>query len=719
MRLLPAVAVLLSATALSGEPFTCGTSVENSRDVRAAGEFVQLRQALRAGKGTAPTALANNVFTIRADDTNAPYGRPFDLAGKTVELTPAGEDAFTARVRPVEWTADRGQPLNGGATRSWNLSRPFTIFGRQVGTLYVTDRNSIHLDPPQLPGGRQIGDWELTSFRQPVISPFFLTDTGRTWINPTIHVRETSDSLLVTWESPGRLAVQAAILADGRIRFSYNIMTLPSGGLIVTSGTEGWRNVRTPLVNAADAAGDVSGSIPQGLRRMLDIESVTINRLSDLDLAEVRIQLAEAPEFARIPANRSVAWQIVAGESAFSPAAARVVMTSSGPQLRATIPVFGGTSSSPAASLEGRTLVVRLPDSFLEAAPRVTVVSRSDNGGTADVVAAQTLTLPAPSRRMNADLSAADGTTLRMPVIEAFTLAVLVPTRIWDQLHADHALREDEVDAVAIYQNFHTDIRLYAGAYALSGNPGVSGISPGDEGTAGTPREPALLHMNHLDVWREDLDASHVLLHELGHRWLYFVQIMENGRPEYSLNPASAHPAQFVHTPAAFNVHAPDDASAMGGSTFTDHQNGTFTSGSGTHNGYSWLDLYLMGLAAPEEVSPFFYIANSNPRLEDAYYAPAHTTVTGSRRNVTLQQVTGAVGPRLPAYPQTQRSFKVAFVLLTDGEPAPAQLERMQALRQLMARDFATATGGRASLTTDFGTPEPPPSGPRRRSIRH
>ena len=717
MRLLT-VAVLLSATTLAAEPFTCGTSIENSRDVAAAGEFVQLRQALRAGKGSAPPTLANNVFVVRADDTNAPYGRSFDLAGKTVELTPAGEDAFSARVVPVEWSEDRGRELTGGATRPWNLARPFTIFGREVRTLYVTDRNSIHLDLPQLPTGRQIGDWELTSFRQAVISPFFLTDTLRRWINPTIHVREADDSLLVTWESAGRLAVQAALLADGRIRLSYKVMTLPSGGVVVTNGAEAWRNVRTPLVQAADATGDVSGGISQGLRRMLDIESVTINRLSDVDLAEVRIQLAEAPEHGRIAGNGSVAWHVVAGENAFSSAAARVVLTSSGSQLRATIPVFGGTTSSPAASLEGRTLVVRLPDSFLEAASRVTVVSRGDNGGTADVVASQALALPAPARRMNADLSASDGATLHMPVVEAFTLAVLVPTRVWDQLHAEHALREDQVDAVAIYQNFNTDIRLYAGAYASGGNAGASGISPGDAGAAGSPKEPTLLHMNHLNVWSQDIDAAHVLLHELGHRWLYFVQIMENGKPEYSLNPASAHPAQFVHTPAAFNVHAPDDASVMGGSSFTDNHNGTFTSGSGTHNGFSWLDLYLMGLAAPEEVAPFFYIADSDPRLEDAYYAPADTTVTGTRRNVTLQQVIGAIGPRLPAYPQTQRSFKVAFVLLSEGEPTVEQLARMEVLRFLMARDFSVATGGRASITTDFAPPEPPPSGPRRRSVR-
>jgi hypothetical protein len=719
MRHTAAVAVLLLAISLSAEPFTCGTSIDNSHDVAAAGELVQLRQARRAGKGSAPVSLVDSVFVVRADETNAPYGRAFDLAGKTVELTPAGEDAFTVSTGPLAWADDRGQQLTGGATRTWSLAQPFTVFGREVRTLYVTDRNSIHLDPPQLPTGRQIGDWELASFGQAVISPFFLTDTLRTWINPVIYVRETGDSLLVTWESGSRLLVQAAIFANGRIRFSYSKMTLPSGGVLVTSGKEAWRNVRTPLVETTDALGDVGGGTSEGLRRMLDIESVSVNRLSDLDLTEVRILLAEAPVYSRISAGGSVSWNVVAGESPVSLAAARVIMTSSGPQLRATIPVFGGTTASPAAAMEGRTLVVRLPDSFLEAAPRITVVSRNDGAATADVVATQSLALPAPARLVNADLSAAAGATLRMPVVEAFTLAVLLPQTVWEQVRLAHSLRGEEIDAVAVYQNFTTDIMLFAGAYATGGNAGASGIRPFDSGASGSPKEPTLLHMNRMDIWADDRDAAHVLLHELGHRWLYFIQIMENGAATHALNPASAHPAQFVHTPAAFNVMADDDASVMGGSNFRDNRNGTFTSGSGTHNGYSWLDLYLMGLASPQEVQPFFYIANSNPRLDDAYYAPADTTVSGTRRSVNLQQVVDAVGPRLPAYPQTQKQFRVAFVLVSNVEPPLDQLARMAALRHLLTRDFAVATGGRASVTTDFVAPVPPPTGPRRRSIRH
>jgi hypothetical protein len=720
MRLSLAVAVLLWSISALSQPFECGTTAEHEQFVRASAEFLELRAARMAAKGVPESnaALSNNIFIVRADDTNTPYRRPFDLQSKTLELTPAGEDTFTARVGSLHWDGNLGRELIGGESRAWNLANPFTIFGREVRTLYVTERTSIHLDAPKLPTGRQFGDYELASFEQAVIAPLMLTDLLRQRADPSIHVRESGDSLLVTWMSGTEYAVQAAIFADGRIRLSYLNVGLPAGGVLVTSGAEGWREQRTPLVEVTDPVGDILAETPERLRGMLDIESVTINRLADLDLAEVRITLAEAPDFHHVPIDSWVTWNVVAGDDPASQVAARVVLYGTGTDLRVTIPVFSGSTDSPAAAVEGRTLIVRLPDEFLQVAAHVTVAARVENERNIDVVASRPLVLPEPARRMRTDLSAADGATLRMPVVEAFTMPVLAPQRVWDQIRYDYGLDGENVDAVAIYQTFPTDIQLYAGAYAVVGNPGASGIRVGDETSAGTSKVPSLLHMNQLNLGRSDRSDSHVLLHEFGHRWLYFFMLMENGAPRFALNPLRQHPAQFVHTPAAFNVHANDDASAMGGGTFRDLGNGSFTSGSATHNGYSWLDLYLMGLAAPEEVAPFYYIANSNPKLADAYYAPRNTTVRGTRKNVTVQQVIDATGPRRPGYAESQKQFRVAFVLLTEGEPSESQLNRMNALRDLMARDFQTATGGRATIATTFTAPPVAPSGPRRRAIR-
>src|SRR5207244_1167251 len=126
----------------------------------------------------------------------------------------------------------------------------------------------------------------------------------------------------------------------------------------------------------------------------------------------------------------------------------------------------------------------------------------------------------------------------------------------------------------------------------------------------------------------------------------------ENGIRTNVLNPKTAHPAQYVDTRAAFSVYTQSDASVMGGATFTDNQNGTFSTPPAAFAwSYSWLDLYLMGLAAPEEVPPFFYLTNSSPILGLEYNPPANQNYSATRKDVTLTNVVNAMGARKPAFP--------------------------------------------------------------------
>ena len=720
MRLSIAVAVLIAAFNLAAdETFQCGTTEENDQHVRAMTEVARMRAERMSSKGEpqANAVLRDNLFLLAADDTNTPYRRPLDLSRKSLHFTPAGEESYQVRVAAMEWIGDSGKPLPGNGTRIWRLAKPFNIFGRSATQLYVTDVGSVHLDTPKLPGARQYGDFELAAFQQAVIAPLLLAEPVSSNLPLQVQVRETATDLLVTWHLQGAYAVQALISADGSFRFTYDqVARVDTAGVLLTSGDESWRGDRRPLFEVSDAANDATG-VADDLRRMLDIESVAASRLSDADIVEFRITLAEAPDYQRVGRSSWIGYNIVLGEDANKNAAVRAVLYGNGPEFRLAVPVFGGASANPAVTLDGRTLIIRLPDHVLDVTSVVTIASRLEAKDAADVVSAQRLALPSPARRLHADLSAADGATLRLPILEAFTLPVLNPARVWDQVRWTHTLGEADVDAVAIYQTFPTDLILYAGAYATYANAGASGIRSGDAHALTTPKKPTLLHMNRLSLPGNDRSASHVLLHEFGHRWLFHFQLAENGTTRYVLNPLRAHPAQWVHTRAAFNVHAGDDASAMGGSSFTDNGDGSFTSGSGAHFGYSWLDLYLMGLASPNEVQPFFYIANSNPVLGDAYYAPRQLTVRGERRNVHVQQVIDGTGPRLPAYPNAQTRFKVAFVLLSDREPTAAEIERTRALRGILERDFRTATGGRGEISTAFAA-APPASGPRRRVVR-
>jgi len=74
------------------------------------------------------------------------------------------------------------------------------------------------------------------------------------------------------------------------------------------------------------------------------------------------------------------------------------------------------------------------------------------------------------------------------------------------------------------------------------------------------------------------------------------------------------------------------------------------------------------------------------------------------------------MGPRTPAYPDTQRTFRVAFVLLAPPErPAPeGEVALVEQYRSLLEANFPTATGGRASIAAVDASTQPP----RRRAMR-
>jgi hypothetical protein len=179
---------------------------------------------------------------------------------------------------------------------------------------------------------------------------------------------------------------------------------------------------------------------------------------------------------------------------------------------------------------------------------------------------------------------------------------------------------------------------------------------------------------------------------------------------------ADAHPAPYVNTAVAYPVGGPRDSSMMGGGNFADLGDGTFATGDlGTADGYSAHELYLMGLMAPEEVQPWFYLADTNPPLGQIPWAPEEIIVSGKRKEVRMQQIVDAIGPRLPAYDGTQKTFRVVYVIL-ERPGAPVTESEVRTVSGYIAafeRRFAVATGGRGAiappvargaLDADFGT---------------
>src|SRR6185369_15915826 len=169
------------------------------------------------------------------------------------------------------------------------------------------------------------------------------------------------------------------------------------------------------------------------------------------------------------------------------------------------------------------------------------------------------ISLAPPQRIITQDLSAIDdGTSLELPIAEPFTLPVLNPSTVWTILKSRYPVSDNDIDAIAVYQSFYTDIIFYAGAYSASGNPQVDGIATASTtyGSSAAKRTN-VMHLNTLGYGWNSTDelSSHVIMHEFGHRWLYFIRIKEGDSVTSVLNPVSAHPAQYISTPAAFPVY--------------------------------------------------------------------------------------------------------------------------------------------------------------------
>ena len=122
---------------------------------------------------------------------------------------------------------------------------------------------------------------------------------------------------------------------------------------------------------------------------------------------------------------------------------------------------------------------------------------------------------------------------------------------------------------------------------------------------------------------------------------------------------------------------------------------------------YSPLDQYAMGLRSAAEVPPFFYVeGGDNFRPNRGYKlssAPeAGVSFTGERRQVRIEDVIAAMGPRRPDASEAPRTFRQAYVLVADPV-APVSEARHAAVARIRARFerfYVEATDGRGAVFT-------------------
>lgn len=708
--------------------FRCGTvpdieEVAAARHNWAVERAALMPQIAATASAGASVRLDRGIIVMETNPVTALFDRPFDLENRTVTLTRAADAGYSASVGPLEYDTDAGDLFhrfeNTGES-DWHY-RPYTISGfnfpfgsRSVGEIFISAHHHLGVESPMSAGFDQFHLLEALSVDHPVIAPLAqtLASPARNLVPPEVFIKETGDALTITWRTPQpsyfAVDLQLKVTSAGDLTFSYrNVERAAWGTLLVSTGEEPWRNSRAAIGSFGDTSGDVDSRSPSSLLEMLDVVSVTLERIGETGLLEARIRTRG--EIDRAQLDVPIFVDLLMGEAVgeirdrYS-----VDIRASGLDFVRNSAVYSRGSN--AVAIEGDVIVVRmLQDELLTVGPDLwlgVLIRPASQPFNADV-ASGILTLGAPTGASSLRFSTlASPVRVTGPLVETFTLPAVNTEGVFEQLRSAYPIDPSSLDGVAIYQDHPSDIIFYAGAYATRGNPGVDGISP--VGGTAVPRAPTIMHMNLYDYgWnaRPEISGS-VLNHEFGHRWLYFFSIMEDGVRSQRLNPFGAHPAQYVHTAAAFPVVGPGDASTMGGSNFKVNGDGTFSTPDVVgYFGYSWHELYLMGLASPEEVPPWFYIADTDPALGLQYTPPPGTTVSGTKRDVVIDQVIESMGPRRPSAAESQRHFRVLFVLLTrpGSEPSPEIIDAMVQHRLGFESVFNRATGGRGHVSTSFG----------------
>ena len=142
----------------------------------------------------------------------------------------------------------------------------------------------------------------------------------------------------------------------------------------------------------------------------------------------------------------------------------------------------------------------------------------------------------------------------------------------------------------------------------------------------------------------------------------------------------------------------------MGGGVWQDNYDGTFTQLDDDYyvpaTGWSYLDLYLMGMIAPSEVPDFFILRNLQRVGTDPN---GHGIFKGDRTRVTINDVIAAEGPRTPDVDHAQKHFNTGMVLVVEhgNEPSQKLIDAVNGIAPRWVDYWDTTTGHRSTLTTN------------------
>ncbi len=184
-----------------------------------------------------------------------------------------------------------------------------------------------------------------------------------------------------------------------------------------------------------------------------------------------------------------------------------------------------------------------------------------------------------------------------------------------------------------------------------------------------------------------------LLGHEAGHLFLALASVrVGDSRPMLG--------AQNAHWSFNFN----SEASLLEGNRIADRgPDAEFRYlTTGTVEGYSPLDQYLMGLRPPEDVPPMFAVFPSS--MNSTRLPEKGVLLNGSRLDISMGGIIAAEGPRVPDHTIAQSRFRFAFILITaeGSEPSAEAIEQLETYRNEFEPYFNRVSDGRAWADTSI-----------------
>jgi len=672
----------------------------------------QDRQA--PGHSIGKVSTHGDLILLTLDDGALGKANLFDLAGRTLRFTP---DTGGYRIEnvPLDWDADFGSELTTAQAPLHKFAFPFS--GKQWDSVSIGLTGSIAFGPPAAgPGagrggfGGRGGGVSVDRFAQ-------LQEAGRTLINTvpaicvffkprmsgTRHWKELDDRVIITWSlteptggiqdftwTPTVNRFQAVLRKDGSIQMSYDKLA------------------------ARDAVVGVYPLVTGGVEK--ELASLKNWKLSAVDGLFLKVTVPSRPagEPIRLSFRGKQAhavWTVRAGRGSR--------YFASGP----------GVLPSVAASADNLSIQGTLPPGFREG-DQITVSLDDSPGETVKLAGIRSAELDLSSvRRQDGPFPLAFESFhyLSLPNHRDLTCTVI------------QALG-DKFDFLAYYSDFRVDNQEAGtpsnGPLGAVGGAvtGIGAEQRGLESYCSQGRfqwqfiQPVYVGSNQMQerppegltdnnthnvaaythqVGERSPDgkippydyALSQIGHEMGHRWAAFVSAKVNGET-IPLGPT--HWARGLQAPSPFPYQRPTEASAMGGGVWQDNFDGTFTQLDDDYyvpaTGFSYLDLYLMGMIAPAEVPDFFILRNLAAAGRDRN---GHPIFKGDRTKVTVEDVIAVHGPRLPDVDHAQKKFNTGMVMVVEHgmKPTKELIERTEGIRLRWMDYWETVTGHRSSMT--------------------